>query len=162
MRPFSLTIYVLRAIWNGVALLAWLGIGILAFLQIQHYLRTPVELTAPFAAFALWGAMRLLRPLRKLFNMTAYFLMVYSPIQPLVALGIWELLLVNDRYWSNELPRYEGMTAFANAYRRHKPQWQHKINQILWRVEAVGRPHLAKPAREFLREVHAPLREEWQ
>jgi hypothetical protein len=161
MRPFSYTAYFLRIIWDGVPLLFWLALGGLVYYEIFRYLGTPVELTAPFAAFALWLAMRLLRPLRKLFNLTAYSLMLLSPIASLVELAVWELLLVNDRYWSSDLPEYEGMAIFANAYRRRSPIWRYKINQILWRADAVGRPHIAKPSREFLREVEAPLREGW-
>jgi hypothetical protein len=153
---------VLRVIWDGGALLFWLLVSYLLYREIQRFLGTPVEFTLPFAAFALWLAMRLLRPLRKPFNLTAYRLMVQTPILPLVELGIWELLLVSDRYWSDELPAYQGMTAFAAAYRRRNPSWQQKIQRILWTADAYARPHLAKPAREFLRDIDAPLREGWQ
>jgi hypothetical protein len=162
MRPFSLAAYFLRILWDGLPFLVWLGIFYTAYRLAGRFLGTPMELSAPSAAFALWVVMRGLRPVRKFFNMTAYSWMERSPVTPLVELAVWELLLVNDKYWSNELPEYEGMTAFAAAYRQRSSEWQQKINRILWRAEAVGRPHIAKPAREFLRVVQAPLREDWQ
>ena len=162
MRPFSFTAQALRVIWDGVPLLVWLGLCYFFYRRIGLLLSTPMELTLPFAAAAVAVLMWLLRPVRKRFNITAYRLMVLSPIRPLVELGIWELLLVNEKYYSNELPRYEGMAAFAASFHRRKPKWQMKINRILWRADAVGRPHLAKPSREFLRQVNAPLREDWK
>jgi hypothetical protein len=162
MRPFSFTTYLLRAIWNGVPIGLWLALGGAAFLLVRKYIGIADELNAPIIAFAMWLVARLLRPVRKFFSMMAYSGMLLSPIHTLVELGTWQLLLVSDKYWSNELPEYQGMEAFTKAYRRRSAEWQLKINRILWRADAAGRPHVAKPSREFLREVGAPLREDWQ
>ncbi len=156
MRPFSLFTYVLRVIWDGVPVLVWMGFAYLVFSEVRSF-GIQVELAAPIAAFALWVIMRLLRPLRKLFNMKAYFWMLLTPFKPLTELGIWKLLLVNERYWPQELPLYEGTMVFAAAYQRRAPKGQHLINGILWKVDLVGKAHLAKAARGFMREVKTAL-----
>ncbi|GEM_PF-5093602 len=160
MRPFSIPAYFLRLIWDGVPLLIWVSLLGLGFWQLEARLRIAPELALPIAGLGVWSIMWILRPIRKWFNMTAYYLMVCSSIKWLEELGVWKLLLVNDRYWSSDMPLYEGMAAFSKAYRGHKTAIRKRICQILWRCDAVGRPHIAKPSREFLREVDAPLRDE--
>jgi hypothetical protein len=162
MRPFSFLAIVFRVLWDGVPALVWLGFTFAAFLLVGRYLGTPTELTAPFAFLALVAVLQILRPLRKGLNLYSYYRMVRSSFRPLVELGIWKLLLVHDHYWRREEPLYEGTQLFIRAYHEHGPDWQQKINQILWRVEATAKAHLAKPARAFLREVDAPLHEELQ
>jgi hypothetical protein len=132
---------------------AWLGFGWFLNSQITRFLQTPIEFTLPMAAFALWVVMRLLRPLRKSFNLRAYVLMVQSPFPTLVQLGVWKLLVVSHQYWPTEEPLYEGTVAFTAAYAKRQPKWQYEINGMLWKVEMFGKVHLAKAAREFLREV---------
>jgi len=143
-------------------MLVWLGAGLAAYRVIAQFLGTPPEISAPLTICALAAVLWVLRPVRKFFNMRAYYFMVRSPIKPLIELGVWKLLLVHDHYWRSEQPLYEGTLAFSNAYARRKPRCQHEINGILWRAEMVGKSHVAKPAREFLREVNAPLRADLQ
>jgi hypothetical protein len=83
--------------------------------------------------------------------------MLRIPIVPISELGIWKLLLVNDRYWPSELPEYLATQLFVETYAKLSTSGVARINRILWRAELLGRPHLAKPARAFLREVNAPL-----
>jgi hypothetical protein len=157
MRPFTNGAYVLRFLWDGVPMLVWLGVGLAVYRVIAQFVGTPPEINAPLTICAVAAVVWILRPVRKFFNMKAYYFMVLAPIKPLIELGVWKLLLVHDHYWHSEQPLYEGTLAFTTAYFQRKPEWQHKINQILWRAEMVGKSHVAKPSREFLREVNAPL-----
>jgi len=154
--------YVLRFFWDGVPLVLWLGLGFLMYRQVQRFLGTPVELTLPFALFGLWTVMFVLRPVRKFVMLRCYAAMMRVPINAVCELGIWKLILVHDKYWPSELPDYFGMAIFAEVYRVSSYARTSRINKILWQAEYVGKPHLAKPARTFLREVKAPLREEWR
>lgn len=161
-RPFSSFAYVLRFFWDGVPLVLWLGLGFWMYRKIQGLLGTPVELTAPFAIFGLWVVMYAGRPVRKFVMLRCYDLMLRVPVKAVCELALWKLILVHDRYWPSDLPTYLGMAIFASVYRGSSHARVMRINKILWHVEYVGRPHLAKPARTLLREVKAPLREEWR
>jgi len=130
--------------------------------QIGRLLGTPVELTLPFALFAIGIVMYGLRPVRKFVMLRCYKLMLRIPITPVCELGIWKLILIHDRYWPSDLPDYLGMAIFSAVYRASSYARVSRINKILWRVEYLGKPDLAKPARTLLREVKAPLREEWR
>jgi len=154
--------YVLRFFWDGVPVVLWLGIGLWMYRQIQAFLGITLEFALPFALFGLWALMFALRPVRKFAMLRCYAFMLRVPIKPVCELAIWKLILVHDRYWPSELPNYLGMAIFSAVYRGSSPARISRINKILWHVEYVGRPHLAKPARTLLRDVKAPLREEWR
>ena len=127
---------------------------------IQRLLGTPPELTIPFAFFGVWLVMFAMRPVRKFVMLRCYDLMLRTPITPICELGIWKLIIVHEKYWPSDVPDFLGTVIFATVYRGSSYDRMKRINKILWQVEYVGRPHLAKPARTLLREVKAPLREE--
>lgn len=161
VRPFSSLAYVLRFLWDGIPLLFWLGLMLLMYRQILSWLGIAVELAAPFALFGTWFATYALRPLRKFINLSCYDLMLRVPIKAVCELAIWKIILVHDRYWRSDLPDYLATTLFTSAYQSVSPSQVQLLNRILWQVEYTGKPHLAKPARMLLREVKAPLREDW-
>ena len=152
----------LRFFWDGVPLVFWLGLTFWTYRKIGSLLGTPVELTFPFALFGIWAVTYLLRPVRKFVMLRCYNLMLRVPVKAVRELAIWKLIIVHDRYWPSDLPDYLGMAIFASVYRASSYARMTRFNEILWHVEYVGKPHLAKPARSFLREVKAPLREEWR
>ena len=159
-RPFSLGAYLLRVLWDGVPVLLWLAYAVWLYRFLGHFLQIQPELLVPFILFGLWSTMYALRPVRKFLMLNAYRLMLYVPLQVVAELSIWKLLLVNDRYWPSDLPDYIGTAIFGRVYGLLPPSGAQRLNRILWRVEFLGKPHLSKPARAFLREVNAPLQED--
>jgi hypothetical protein len=157
MLPFLPFTYVLRFFWEGLSILVWLALGYSLYSLLVQYVGLLAYLAAMFAAFLVWGAMLILRPMRKPVLLFFYKTMVGVPFRPVTELGIWKLLLVADRFWRAARTDYVGIVAFSEAYKKLSKKGRMRCLLILWFVDRTGRPHLAKASRSFLREVNAPM-----
>lgn len=157
MRPFSLLTYIFRGLWDGIPVLIWLGLGLFLYAQIQERTGLLNYLALMFAIAIVAGVMRALRPVRKAIMLASYKWMLGFPWRPIRELGIWKLLLVVERYWPGSYSDYIGMVSFSQVYQPMGQNERLTLCKILWRTDQMAPPHLAKAARNFLREVDAPL-----
>jgi hypothetical protein len=146
-RLLSALVFGIFAFWFGLCLyIAKYLVDVTGFLMESAWIPGGIVLALVAASS--------LRPVRKAFTVAIAKWAAGSGWPLLTEMGVWWLLRVAYRYWSQEpVTDFVGMSALHRVYDRLSVPQRERMNLVLQEIENLGGSQASSAARDFLHEI---------